>query len=376
MGVNINGGLSTSGDAGGSVNGGTGASGDAAGNVNGDIGGDVSASIAWPDLEVGVVPGDNGAAPMYTPAASIWSSPPDSSNAEHTGDHRIAAGMFLTASATQDVPAPQYTIQGGPAKVYYFPPSATASAGGEAPEASITPAPAPPSDTESSPVGAGEVGLGGDGLLTTLGTVLSPGYVYLSFSTLFAGCKVGDEMKTIGPNYANTMFSFKSDGISTKCASTMAPGATPAYGPPAAVNWNALNTSLETEASSCWHIAPPAEFLKICPPEWTQQLYWNVDFEPPQMLTQGNAATVTAGAGAAEGGLATAAPSSSVVVTGPTAGATIGTWSTYGGSNGSANGTSNTPFAGGSNSDRGSDDKWRKAAAGLVVGALTAVALL
>lgn len=357
-----------------------GASAGVAGNANGGIGGGISASIGWPDLEIGIVPDGNGAAPAYTPAASIWSSPADSNGAEHTGDHRIATGAFLTASATQDIPPPQYTIQGGPAKVYYFPPSATAGGdeNGEAPAASITP---PPSNTELSPVGA-EAGLGADGLLTTLGTVLNPEFVYISFSTLFAGCQVGNEIKTIGPNFANTMFSFHSDAVSTKCSSTAAPGPTPVYGPAAAVNWNDLNTSIADGPSNCWNIAPPAEFLKLCPPEWTQQLYWNVDFAPPQMLIQGNAATVAAGAGAS---LETAGPSPSCatcndVIPGPTAGATTGPWSTYGGSkNGSASGVPGTPpYTGGSKSayDQNSMVVWRKIAVGMFLGTLGVAAFL
>lgn len=403
---------------------GSGISSGGSGSANGGTGGESHGEVSWPGLEVPIAPSGGGAAPVYTPAASIWSSP-----SEHMSEHKPAPGVFLTASATQSAPAPQYTIQGGPAKVYYFPPSV--AQGGQAPGASITPAPGVPGNTDSSPVGGGGA-LGSDGLLTTMDKVFNPKYVYVSFSTLYAGYKVGNEMKTIGPNYHNTMFSFRSEEMSTKCASTMAPDATPSYGPPAAINWDGLDASMAKGESSCWNLSPPAGFLKAVPPEWTQQLYWNVHFDPPQMLMKADSVAqptmpptnadadaiaptpassaaaetavatstgtiystvvpssvapkyatpsgVVAGTGSVYAGSSGIAAGSGVVPSGVAGGVAAGTGSPHGGSNASASGPkSPVPFTGGSNPHHGHGGQggWRMVAVGMLVGVVTVVTLL
>ncbi|SMR53353.1 unnamed protein product [Zymoseptoria tritici ST99CH_3D1] len=179
--------------------------------------------------------GDNNAG-ADSHAGDTWKAPPTQAHGDDGANGGAAGGLTISAS----IETPPCTIQGGPAKVIYFP-------------ATIVP---------------GQDGIGEDGMCTTMNTVLNPESCYFSYSTLWAGYTDGETYKTVGPTYANTMIACPSSEVSTRCAATQG----------AAVNWDDYHGDSQP---SCTDFAPPAAMMTMVP-EWGSAPTYSMTYEAPQ----------------------------------------------------------------------------------------------
>jgi hypothetical protein len=213
-------------------------------------------------------------------------------------------------------------IQGGPVQLLYFP----------VPEVSRNICPA--TSARSFVQYPQNPTTGNAPVITTLGRTFSPGSAYISFETLFAGCRssnaAGYEAVQVGKTFSNTIFEFRSDEISTNCFATIDPYATTTagYGLGTQLNFADLNLPVAASAYKCqdqcrscvpqfingrltascaavnecatiWDnfsplLAMPTRLREIVP-EWSTCSFWNdrianVIFDPPSALTAADAA--------------------------------------------------------------------------------------
>ncbi|EME48899.1 hypothetical protein DOTSEDRAFT_76390 [Dothistroma septosporum NZE10] len=166
------------------------------------------------------------------------------------------------------------TIQGGPARLLYLPPSdagrdnsptsaigATTSTG-----AGVIPTPAagglPP---KNQPV-------------TAWANTFNPDYCYISFSTLYAT----SSGSTVGPTFSNALIPFKTAEISTICASQPTGAAGDAERDATQFSLAGLSMTGDNN-TGCFHIVAPPRIGKFIP-SWDNGLYWNVSFQQPQVI--------------------------------------------------------------------------------------------
>lgn len=161
---------------------------------------------------------------------------------------------------------PQCTVQGGPAKILYFHP---AGQQGSLDSNNNQDGPAPPASAAGTPY-------------ATHGQVFHPGSAYISCETLFAAY-TDDRGSTIqtGPTFTNAIFPFPSDQISTQCVDAKQTDAPFNQG-------TQMDFGLAgSPPSSCMNVVAPTAMASLVP-EWSDYLFWNMDFQPPeQICTEG-----------------------------------------------------------------------------------------
>ncbi|KJX97849.1 hypothetical protein TI39_contig456g00005 [Zymoseptoria brevis] len=212
----------------------SGAAGDVGNTVNGLLGGGGNSGNSGSAGDQASNGDNNAGADSH--AGNTWKAPPKQAHGDDGANGGGAGGLTTSAS----IETPPCTIQGGPAKVIYFP-------------ATIVP---------------GQDGIGEDGMCTTMNTVLNPKSCYFSYSTLWAGYTDGETYKTVGPTYANTMVACPSSEVSTRCAATQG----------AAVNWDDYHGDSQP---SCTDFAPPAAMMTMVP-EWGFAPEYSMTYEAPQ----------------------------------------------------------------------------------------------
>lgn len=140
--------------------------------------------------------------------------------------------------------------------------------------------------------------------LTAWSNTFNPDYCYLSVNTLYATVAPSgtESAQTVGPTFSNAIFPLRSSDISTRCPSTMSGYATntAGVGAPGQLDFNSMAAAGEAGADNCHQIVAPAAMGSIVP-EWNNGLFWNMNFEPPQVLrSEGAAASPTAPAAGGE----------------------------------------------------------------------------
>ncbi|CAK4031681.1 Hypothetical predicted protein [Lecanosticta acicola] len=179
-------------------------------------------------------------------------------------------GLYHLGGAA-DASGPPCTVQGGPARLIYFPP----------------PGDGTPIDSEGTAV---------ESPIEAWGNTFNPDYCYLSVETLYATLAPSGTVSaatTVGPTFTNAIFPFRSSEISTLCQSTSSTSASNAGATYAAssseneagqVDFGGLSAGAESGEDSCRNIVAPPRFAAVVP-EWSGGLFWNLNFEAPIQLS-------------------------------------------------------------------------------------------
>ncbi|KAK4496701.1 hypothetical protein PRZ48_012684 [Zasmidium cellare] len=133
-------------------------------------------------------------------------------------------------------------IQGGPARLYYFPVDTTEGCAANGTSATTH----GPTNTTSAPPQP----------VTTLGTTFDPGSAYISFETLYAAYRsyqsAGGSAIQIGPTFSNTILALRSDEVSTNCYGRIGTQtSTAGWGNGKSLNYADLNLPVPASAYQC-----------------------------------------------------------------------------------------------------------------------------
>lgn len=193
------------------------------------------------------------------------------------------------------------TVMGGQARLLYFPPGGNSGSGESGGAAVSSPVGAqPPGATITSPAQGQPVPAGGPPL-TAWSNTFNPDYCYLSVDTLYATVAPSgtESASTVGPTFSNAIIPLRSSDISTRCPSSMSGAATNTadMGAPGQMDFGSMASAGSAGADVCHQVVAPAAMGTIVP-EWSHGLFWNMNFEPPQVLRpEGEEASPTLSAG-------------------------------------------------------------------------------